>query len=228
MKGPLLYLFDFFMGRESGIFVVLSFFSTFVVLFLCFPLRAYCRGFVAKKLGDDSAESMGMLTLNPLAHIDPLGALCMCICCIGWSKPMPVNPARCHKVSQQKAVTLISLTGPVSLVVLGYLMMLVGKLIVVAAPTSEAVIWIYTGLVYAAQISVFLAVLNILPVPGFDGYGIIQGFLPRRATYWVETHAQIINFIVLILLVSRVLNKPLSLLADAVMRFLNFATGFIG
>lgn len=228
MKGPLLYLFDFFAGREPGMMVVLRFFSTFVVLFLCFPLRAYCRGIVAKKLGDDTAESAGMLTLNPLAHIDPMGALCMCICCIGWSRPIPINPSRCRKVSQQTAVTLISLTGPVALVVLGYIMMLIGKLVVVAAPASEVILWVYIGLVSAAQISVFLAVLNILPVPGFDGYGIIQGFLPRRATYWVETHSHIINFVVLILLISRVLDRPLSFLANGIMNFLNFATGFIG
>lgn len=228
MKGPLLYLFDFFTGRAPGMLVVLSFFSTFVVLFLCFPLRAYCRGFVAKKLGDDTIESTGMLTLNPLVHIDPLGALCMCICCIGWSRPMPVNPARCHKVSQRKAVTLISLTGPLSLVVLGYMMMLIGKLVVVAAPASEVLLWVYTGLVYAAQISVFLAVLNILPIPGFDGYGIIQWILPNRVSYWIENHSQIINFVFLILLISNILNKPLSFLANSVMSFLNFSTGFIG
>lgn len=228
MKGPLLELFDCFAGRTTPIMVVLSFFSTFVVLFLCFPLRAYCRGFVAKKLGDDSAERAGMLTLNPLAHIDPLGALCMCICCIGWSRYTPVNPARCRKVSQKQAVILISLTGPLSLVVLGYIMMLIGKLVIGAAPTSEALMWIFIGLASAAQISVYLAVLNILPIPGFDGYGIIQWFLPNRATYWIETHAQIINFIFFVLLISGVLSKPLFFLSDAVMRFLNFATGFIG
>lgn len=228
MKGPLLYLLDFFAGREPIMMVILSFFSTFVVLFLCFPLRAYCRGLVAKKLGDDSAERAGMLTLNPLAHIDPVGALCMCICCIGWSRFVPVNPTRCRKISQKKAVILISLTGPVSLVVLGYIMMLIGKLVVGAAPASETLIWIFTGLIYAAQISVYLAVLNILPVPGFDGYNIVQWFLPHRVTYWIETHTQIINFVFFVLLISGVLDEPLSFLSGAVMRFLNFATGFIG
>ena len=92
--------------------VIISFFSVFVIIFLVFPFREFARAWVAKQLGDDTAEQYGMLTMNPLAHIDWMGALCMCLCCIGWSKPTPISINRCRKVSQKPAVLLVSLMGP--------------------------------------------------------------------------------------------------------------------
>lgn len=226
MKGPLLELFSMFSGRSDMITVVLSFFSVFVIIFLCFPLRAYMRGLVASKLGDDTPERSGMLTMNPLAHIDLMGALCMCICCIGWSKPMPISVNRCHKVSIRKAAVLIALTGPLSLIVMALVLVILSK-ITLRFAASEAVFYLYMGIVYAAQINIWLAVLNLLPIPGFDGYTLIQGALPRKQAIWVETNAHIINIVVFVLLISGVLTVPLQFVSNGVMWFLNLITSWI-
>ena len=207
--------------------VVMSFFSVFVIIFLVFPFREFARAWVAKQLGDNTAEDCGMLTMNPLVHIDPMGALCMCLCCIGWSKPTPISINRCRKVSQNTAVVLVSLTGPLSLIILGFLLMVIAKVVFVAVPT-QTTFYIFQALVLAAQVCAYLAVLNLIPVPPFDGYYIIAGLLPRKAAIWMETNAQIINFAVLILLISGVLSTPLSYLARLMMDLMNLLTSWIG
>lgn len=227
MRGPLLYLFSYITGNAEFINVVISFFSVFVIIFLVFPFREFARAWIAKQLGDDTAENCGMLTLNPLAHIDPMGALCMCLCCIGWSKPTPISINRCRKVSQRTAVVLVSLTGPLSLLLLAFIIMIIAKVIhiLIAAAVVE---YIVSGLSFAAQIAAYLAVLNLLPVPPFDGYYIIAGILPRNAAIWMERNAQIINIVVFVLLVSGVLSYPLSMLASGMLGVMDLLTFWIG
>lgn len=75
--------------------------------------------------------------------------------------------------------------------------------------------------------SAFLAVFNLLPVPPFDGYALIQGILPRKFAVWVEQNAGIINMIVLILLVAGALSGPLAFLSQKLMQLLDLATRFI-
>lgn len=226
MRGPLLYLFSYISGNADMIEVVVSFFSVFVIIFLVFPFREFARAWVAKQLGDDTAENCGMLTLNPLAHIDPMGALCMCLCCIGWSKPTPISITRCRKVSQSTAVVLVSLTGPMSLLLLAFILMIISKVILVTI-AADVVIYIYAALRTAAQIAAYLAVLNLLPVPPFDGYYIIAGLLPRNAAIWLERNAQIINIVVFVLLVSRVLSYPLSFVANGMLTLMDLLTFWI-
>lgn len=227
MKGPLMML----ISGEDKLSVVLSFFSVFVLLFLCFPFRSYMKAWVAKQLGDDTAENAGMLTLNPLAHIDLMGALCMCLCCFGWSKPTPISLSRCRKYSMRKSAILISLMGVMSLIILGLILIVLAKVLVLilgGADASDMVSLISDALSQAAAISVYIAVLNLLPVPGFDGYVLIQGLLPRNAAIFIERNAHIVNLIVLVLLVSGILSGPLSFLSAIIYLGLDFLTIWIG
>lgn len=227
MKGPLMML----ITGEDKMSVVLSFFSVFVLLFLCFPFRSYMKAWVAKQLGDDTAESAGMLTLNPLVHIDLMGALCMCLCCFGWSKPTPISLNRCRKYSMRKSAILISLMGVMSLIILGLILIVLAKVILLIFRNSgaiETISLISAALREAAMISVYIAVLNLLPVPGFDGYVLIQGALPRNAAIFIERNAHIVNLIVLVLLVSGILSGPLSFLSMIIYIGLDFLTFWIG
>lgn len=227
MKGPILQL----ISGEDMTTVILSFFSVFVLLFLCFPFRAYMKAWVAKKLGDDTAENAGMLTLNPLVHIDLMGALCMLLCCFGWSRPTPINLSRCRKYSIRKSAILISLMGIMSLIILGLILIILSKVLYLVFKTTEAietVSMISGALSQAALISVYIAVLNLIPVPGFDGYVLIQGLLPRNAAIFIERNSNIINLIVLVLLVSGILSGPLSFLSAIIYLGLDLITFWIG
>ena len=77
IQGPIFDLVDFIRGEGSLATVAISFFSVLVIIFVSFPIHECCHGLMAKLLGDDTAEREGRLTLNPFAHIDPMGALCM-------------------------------------------------------------------------------------------------------------------------------------------------------
>lgn len=219
------------LSGEDMTSVILSFFSVFVLLFLCFPFRAYMKCWVAKKLGDDTAENSGMLTLNPLVHIDLMGALCMMLCCFGWSKPSPINISRCRKYSIRKSAVLISLMGFMSLIILGLALIIIAKVLLLVFANSAAIETVYTissALAQAASISVYIAVLNLIPVPGFDGYVLIQGLLPRNAAIFLERNANIINIVVMVLLISGILVTPLSLLSGLIYVGLDLITFWIG
>ena len=227
MRGAIFTLFDFIAGKGDLITVVLSFFSVFVIIFLCFPFHECAHAFVAHLLGDDTASEQGRLTLNPLVHIDPMGALCMCLCNIGWAKPTPVDIRRCRKVSVRTADILVSVAGPVSNIILALILMIISKVLLVTIAPSTTLIYVVMALQMTANINAFLAVFNLLPIPPFDGYALIQGVLPRKAAIWVEQHAQIINFIVLILMIAGALSGPLNFLSDKIMWVLDKATSFI-
>ena len=227
MRGAIFTLFDFIAGKGDLITVVLSFFSVFVIIFLCFPFHECAHAFVAHLLGDDTASEQGRLTLNPLVHIDPMGALCMCLCNIGWARPTPVDIRRCRKVSARTADVLVSVAGPVSNIILALILMIISKVLLVTIAPSTTLIYVVMALQMTANINAFLAVFNLLPIPPFDGYALIQGVLPRKAAIWVEQHAQIINLIVLVLMIAGALSGPLNFLSDKIMWVLDKATSFI-
>lgn len=228
MKGALLYLFDFFMGKAELTTVIVEFFSVFVIIFLCFPIHECAHALVAKLLGDDTAERQGRVTLNPLAHIDPMGALCMCICCIGWAKPTPVELRNCRKTSMRTANVLVSLAGPVSNILLALIVMIIYKVLIVSGATSsETLGYIMFGLWRIISINIFLAIFNLIPIPPFDGYHVLASFLPGKALYFMEKNGQIIHFVVFVLLISNVLDVPLMVCSNGVLWFLDLITRFI-
>lgn len=250
MKGALLYLFDFFMGKCELLTVIAMFFSVFVIILLCFPIHECAHAFAAKMLGDDTAERQGRVTLNPLAHIDPMGALCMCICCIGWAKPTPVDLRNCRKVSMKKANVIVSIAGPLSNVLLALIVMILRKIIIVTAgvPIEEAfasgnfdtdsmvvsgrvfgvtLYYVLVGLGEIIRINTFLAIFNLIPIPPFDGYHVLASFLPAKALYFMERNGQIIHLIVFVLLISGVLDIPLLIGSNGVIWFLDLITKFI-
>ena len=227
MRGALFNLFGFITGSVDLVTLVISLFSVFVIIFLCFPVREWAHAFVAHLLGDNTAAEQGRLTLNPLAHIDPLGAICMAICSIGWGKPTPINLHRCRKVSVRTAAILVALAGPVANILMALVFVIISKIIMVTAMTSMTTAYVYAAMLVVAQINTYLAVLNLLPIPPFDGYTLIQGILPRKQAIWVEGHAQILNMIVFVMLVSGLLSVPLGYASDGILWVLDKITFFI-
>lgn len=230
-RGPLIEIFMLlFSGNRTQsdvVSVVLSTFSVLVILFVVFPMRQCARGGVAKLLGDDSAERAGRLTLNPFAHIDMFGALAMFICRIGWPKPVPVDIRRCNKVKPRTAVILTSLSGPVANILLGYLLIIAYKLVVMNA-TGDAALYISLGLLSTIQINIYLAVFNLVPIPPFDGFNILAGFLPAKAVYFMERNQQIIYWIFFGLLILGALDLPLGAACNGIIWLLDKASFFVG
>ena len=230
MRGPVFDLLDLIMGRGSIVTTAISFFSVFVIIFVVFPIHECAHGLVAKLLGDDTAERQGRLTLNPLHHIDPMGALAMCLCNIGWAKPTPVDLRRCRKVSIRKANVLVSLAGPVSNILLSLVLIIVEKVIILAAGGSidMTLYYVVLALNYTVTINIYLAVFNLIPVPPFDGYHVLASFLPAKAVYFMEKNGRIIYWIVFFLIISGVLSIPLGIISNGIYWLLDKMTFFLG
>lgn len=229
MKGPLFYFIDYVRGAGPIEIFIYSVFSVLAIILICFPVHECAHALAAKILGDDTAERQGRVTLNPFAHIDPLGAIMMFVCSIGWAKPTPVDVRRCRKVKMKSASAIIAAAGPLSNLIMSFLFMIIFKILVlVSVQNANFTIFQVAQIVYQiAAINAFLAVFNLLPIPPFDGYHILAIFLPAKAVYFFERNAQIINLILLILLASGIAGYPISWLSGKILEFFSFATSFI-
>ena len=141
-------------------------------------LHEVSHGVVALAFGDDTAKRAGRLTLNPLAHVDPVGSVALPLLLaiagapiFGWAKPVPVNPRNLRNPRQQSL--LVSLAGPATNIVLA-----VAVALVLRATTGVS---LSRQLIFSfGIINVFLATFNLLPIPPLDGSAVIERFLPAR------------------------------------------------
>ncbi len=151
------------------------------ILFLTsMPVHEWAHAWVAYRLGDDTAALQGRLTLNPLAHLDPLGVITLVLFGYGWGKPVPVNPYRLRG-SMRGSRALVSIAGPFSNLVLAMLAAIpfrLGWLNVYAGGVSP--ISLTDILRTFILINLSLMVFNLIPIPPLDGSRILAWLLPRQ------------------------------------------------
>ena len=146
------------------------------------------HGFVAYKMGDPTAKRAGRLTLNPIRHIDPLGALSMLFFRFGWAKPVPINPNYFRR--KKLGIILVSLAGPAANVVFAFLVMVIIYLFagVLPAHTGQSLWGMDTVLYYAEDLyllNLSLAVFNLIPIPPLDGSKVLGALLPDKQEEWL-------------------------------------------
>ncbi|MBA9027917.1 MULTISPECIES: site-2 protease family protein [Bacillaceae] len=143
-----------------------------VSLLIAFTVHEFAHAFVAYKFGDSTAQKEGRLTLNPVAHIDPLGTLLILIVGFGWARPVPVN--RFYFKKPRLAGVLVSFAGPFS----NFLIAAVGYFILyglyAAGLEPNIPFFVVDFLEMLIHLNIVLFVFNLLPLPPLDGYRIIQ------------------------------------------------------
>lgn len=181
-----------------------------ISILIALSVHEWSHGMVAHLLGDPTAEEHGRLTLNPLAHIDPLGALFFLLAGIGWGKPVPVNPAYFRHPRRDTA--LVSLAGPVSNLLLALVSFLCLLLVsharllsvdeLLNLSSQGSVISTFFQLLFASSLFVNLGLMafNLLPIAPLDGSKIIQIFIPMRYEEVYDRFLRIGPFFLLILL----------------------------
>lgn len=180
---------------------------------LCITLHELAHGYVAYRLGDTTAKDAGRLTLNPLRHIDPMGLLMMIAFRFGWAKPVPVDMRNFEHPRSGMALTAAA--GPLCNLILSVaLMFLYGILywfLLPRAETGSNAAWVALQTVLTtAQLSLYLAVFNILPISPLDGSKVLFAFLNdewylRLMRY--ERYGMILLFIVV---ATGILRTPLA------------------
>ena len=141
------------------------------VLLFALVFHEFSHGWVANKLGDPTAKNQGRLTLNPVAHLDPVGSMMILFVGFGWAKPVPVDSR--YLADPRKDMMKIAFAGPASNLFLA----LVGGIIIRLTG--------YTGsltsmLILFTQINISLAVFNMIPIPPLDGSQIFSGIMIRK------------------------------------------------
>jgi len=181
--------------------------SIFFVIFCILPLHEFAHGWVANKLGDPTAKLEGRLTMNPLASVEPMGALALLLFGFGWAKPVQVDPRYFKKPKRDMAIT--ALAGPLS----NLLAALVGALVVVAmqafAPYNNVTMFFFNLFYYYVIVNVTLAVFNLIPVPPLDGSRIIAAFLSDRALASYYRYQNIFMMVLFFAMLTGALSGPL-------------------
>jgi Zn-dependent protease len=181
-------------------------------LLLALTVHEFAHGYVAYRLGDPTAKSLGRLTLNPLKHLDPIGTIAFFFIKFGWAKPVPVNPA--YFKNPKKDMLWVALAGPATNLGLAVISAIVTKFIWALASMlpysalAEAILVPLNGMLIASVwINLVLCIFNFLPIPPLDGSRILTGILPNdlaRSYLQVERYGFII---ILVLAFSGVLSK---------------------
>ena len=160
-------------------------------------IHEYAHGLIAFKLGDPTAKAEGRLTLNPLSHIDPIGALSMIIFRFGWSKPVPINENNFEKRELGTAIT--ALAGPISNLLLACLLAVIN---LIFQPNLNSILGNFV--LTFTVINLALAFFNLLPIPPLDGHKIVRAIIPRKARYQWE-RLEKFSILLLILLILPIL-----------------------
>lgn len=146
-----------------------------------FTIHEFSHAYVAYWLGDDTAARQGRLTLNPLAHLDPLGTLLMLVAGFGWARPVPVD-SRFFRNPRRDDI-LVTAAGPVSNLVAAIVLGLVFRLMPVNLGADSILATVKLLMVYAIQINLVLFFFNLLPIFPLDGARIVQRLLPLNEAY---------------------------------------------
>jgi Zn-dependent protease len=181
-----------------------------IAVFTAIVFHEVAHGYMALRLGDPTARNLGRLTLNPLAHIDPIGTILVPLVSLllsgmafGWAKPVPINPR--HFRNPFRGMLFVALAGPGMNISLAIGATLLGRLCVALVPQTLNLLdptfgtnllsAFFKVLAYLVIFNIFFAVLNLIPVPPLDGSRVLTYFLPtegRRIMLRLERYGFII------------------------------------
>jgi Zn-dependent protease len=188
-----------------------------VALVVGITFHEFSHAFIADQLGDHRPRALGRVSLNPVAHIDPMGALVFLVAGFGWGKPVPVNvyalrPGRI-------GMAMVAAGGPIANVVVAIVAAAVHRALEIGGIGGFALDVASWIVLY----NLLLAIFNLLPIPPLDGYNVLLAFVPPRTAFTIQRYAPY-GVIVLLLLVF-LPNSPIQLMFDVVQALTRALTG---
>lgn len=187
------------------------------IIFLAITIHECAHGYVAYLLGDRTAKMYGRLSLNPMHHMDWMGALCMLLFGFGWAKPVPVNPQ--YFKNPKGGMSLVGLAGPLSNFLMAFIFSVLYGLVWRFFWMKDSFIVDFFMSLFATGITlnIGLGIFNLIPFPPLDGSKILAYFLPNRWYYKLMEYERYAMPILMLLLFIGFLDKPFSFLTNSVL-----------
>lgn len=217
-----------FSGAELGLLLV-----QYVCLLFSLSFHEAAHSMVADRCGDPTGRLMGRSTLNPIAHIDPIGTLILPLLLMftgspflfGWAKPVPYNPRNLRNFRRDPA--LVGLAGPAANLVLAITFAIFLRIVVVlsgVSPDNPMFQILFLCMLMMVLINLALMLFNLIPVPPLDGHHLLYSFLPYNGQRMMERIGPF-GIIIAIVLANRILPGPLEALRDGVLWFAFWGRG---
>mgnify|MGYP000854734351 FL=1 len=183
-------------------------------LLMAISVHEFAHGYAAHRLGDPTPRYQGRLTLNPLAHLDPIGGLMLLLFRFGWAKPVQINPA--YFRNRKRGTLIVALAGPLANIVMAWLFYNLWRLVPGALPTPALRVTADLFLRINVLYNLGLAAFNLLPIPPLDGSKVAVSLLPPKWEYSFAVFSTYGPFVLMVLLVTgmtqRLLNPVLNTL----------------
>ena len=182
---------------------------TVTAVLLAISAHEFAHGYVSYKMGDPTPKWEGRLTLNPLAHLDLMGTLCLVVFKMGWAKPVKINPY--YYSDRRKGIMAVALAGPMMNYLLAFIgMFLFGLLNKFGLGIS---LWFY----YFAIINIGLGTFNLIPFPPLDGSNVLAALVPKVEGFYYKIRNYAMPILV-IGLVTGILDKPIHFVSNSVLQ----------
>ena len=200
-----------------------------VVLLVAFTIHELSHAVVADWLGDPTPRNMGRITLNPLAHLDPMGTIALLIAGFGWAKPVMVNPYNLRG-NPRTSMAIVAAAGPVSNLLMAVLFVLPMRFGLMgfegffgnSGGQLPSLSFLVAQFIW---INLILMFFNLIPIPPLDGYKVLTGILPPEMSYRLRPLEQY-GFIILLVAVFLIPQVLSVLVMTPTQSFLGFLLGF--
>ena len=193
---------------------LLSLLLSLPAVLIAITFHEFAHGFVADKLGDDTPRRQGRLSLNPFAHLDPIGTIMLIFAGFGWGKPVEIDSRNFNrKIKMNVAEAMVATAGPIMNFILAIVFAIIYAIVFKYA---AGFMLTQTGMIIMLMvqtcivINLGLGIFNLIPLPPLDGSKIVLSFLPYNAKKWVQQYGQYFYIVFVIIWVTGIAGAIIS------------------